>query len=280
MDMSANLRSVEIDHSGSIVSIVQITDCHLGDTPGTALLGMDTDHSLQCVVNLVQNERDQIDLLLATGDLSDQGANAAYRRLKNYFGQLTQHSFWLPGNHDAREELAAVCEGTHHFSNEILIAGWQIVMLDSQIPGEVGGELGAGQLALLKQCLARAQDNGLHTLICMHHQPVTVGSAWIDQQMVADADAFFDLIGQHACVKGILWGHVHQQIDSQWQGIPLLATPSSCVQFAPGVTEFKVDDLPPGYRWLDLHADGTIETGVSRVRGVAFSVELDSGGYL
>ena len=98
--------------------------------------------------------------------------------------------------------------------------------------------------------------------------------------MVADADAFFDLIGQHACVKAILWGHVHQQIDSQWQGIPLLATPSSCVQFAPGVIEFKVDDLPPGYRWLDLHADGTIETGVSRVRGVAFSVELDSGGYL
>jgi hypothetical protein len=23
-----------------------------------------------------------------------------------------------------------------------------------------------------------------------------------------------------------------------------------------------VDDLPPAYRWLDLHADGRIETGV------------------
>ena len=37
---------------------------------------------------------------------------------------------------------------------------------------------------------------------------------------------------------------------------------------------------PPGYRWLDLHADGRIETGVSRVWNVAFNVELDSGGYL
>ncbi|MCL4106100.1 UNVERIFIED_CONTAM: hypothetical protein GTU68_058406 [Idotea baltica] len=241
---------------------------------------MDTDHSLQCVVDLVRSERDQIDLLLGTGDLSDQGANEAYHRLKNYFGKLTEDSFWLPGNHDAREELVAVCQGTAHFSNEILIGGWQIVMLDSQIPREVGGELGTTQLAMLRQCLERAKDSDLHTLICMHHQPVKVGSAWIDEQMVADADEFFDMIGQYSSVRGVLWGHVHQQIDSQWQGIPLLATPSSCVQFAPGVTDFKVDDLPPGYRWLDLHADGTIQTGVSRVHGVAFSVELDSGGYL
>lgn len=280
MDASADLRSCGVDHNGGPVKIVQITDCHLGDLPGTALLGMDTDHSLQCVVNLVKEERGHIDLLLGTGDLSDQGANAAYHRLKEYFGQLTQHSFWLPGNHDAREELTAVCEGTRHFANEVLVSGWQIILLDSQIPGEVGGELGAHQLTLLEQCLVRAAAAGLHTLICMHHQPVAVGSAWIDEQMVADADEFFKLIGQHSCVKGIVWGHVHQQIDGDWQGIALLATPSSCVQFAPGAVEFKVDDQAPGYRWLDLHADGTIQTGVSRVHGVAFSVELDSGGYL
>ena len=112
MQPSVDLRSRGIDHNSGTVKIVQITDCHLGHLPGTALLGMDTDHSLQSVVNLVKEERAQIDLILGTGDLSDQGANAAYHRLKDYFGQLTQNSFWLPGNHDARGELAAVCEGT------------------------------------------------------------------------------------------------------------------------------------------------------------------------
>jgi hypothetical protein len=29
-----------------------------------------------------------------------------------------------------------------------------------------------------------------------------------------------------------------------------------------------------------LHSDGRIETAVSRVQGVTFTVELDSGGYL
>ena len=37
---------------------------------------MDTDHSLQAVINLVRSERPVIDLLLGTGDLSDQGALA------------------------------------------------------------------------------------------------------------------------------------------------------------------------------------------------------------
>jgi len=62
--------------------------------------------------------------------------------------------------------------------------------------------------------------------------------------------------------------------------VRLLASPSTCVQFAPGSESFKVDDQPPGYRWLTLHTDGRIETGVSRVRETKFIVDLDSGGYL
>ena len=36
----------------------------------------------------------------------------------------------------------------------------------------------------------------------------------------------------------------------------------------------------PGLRWLDLAADGSVRTGVSRVQGVAFSFDRDSAGYL
>jgi len=77
-----------------------------------------------------------------------------------------------------------------------------------------------------------------------------------------------------------LWGHVHQQLQLERDGVLLMSTPSSCIQFAPGSADFKVDDQSPGYRWLDLHADGRIETGVSRVSGVDFEFDLDSSGYL
>jgi Icc protein len=78
----------------------------------------------------------------------------------------------------------------------------------------------------------------------------------------------------------VLWGHVHQQIDRRRGELQLMASPSTCVQFAPGYENFKADDQPPGYRWLELNPDGTVESGVSRVRDVEFVVDLDSGGYL
>jgi Icc protein len=73
---------------------------------------------------------------------------------------------------------------------------------------------------------------------------------------------------------------VHQQIDWLRNGVNLMASPSTCVQFAPGSERFRADDLAPGYRWLDLHPDGRIDTGVLRVEGVHFHVDLESGGYL
>lgn len=280
MHTPTELRPLTLGHPGGTVQLVQITDCHLGHAPGSKLLGMNTDHSLQAVIDLVKKERSQIDLILGTGDLSDHGANAAYGRLYQYFSQLCEHSFWLPGNHDSWQDMSSDSGPNLQLCNEIKVAGWQIVMLDSQVPGEIGGELGSAQLDLLDESLRRATKDGLHTLLCLHHQPLAIGSDWLDQQMVADADEFFAVVDKYSCVKGVIWGHVHQQIDWQREGVAMLATPSSCVQFSPGQKNFKVDDEAPGYRWLNLHPDGTIDTGVSRVRNITFSVELNSGGYL
>ncbi|MGA1383685.1 MAG: 3',5'-cyclic-AMP phosphodiesterase, partial [Steroidobacteraceae bacterium] len=44
--------------------------------------------------------------------------------------------------------------------------------------------------------------------------------------------------------------------------LKLMATPSTCVQFRPRVADFEIDERPPGYRVLTLHADGRIETTV------------------
>ena len=89
--------------------------------------------------------------------------------------------------------------------------------------------------------------------------------------MVADAAEFFAILDRFPGVRGVLWGHVHQQVDRRHGAIQLMASPSTCVQFAPGSVGFKSDALPPGYRWLDLHEDGSLHTGVSRVHGVAFT---------
>ncbi|MFT4614417.1 MAG: Icc protein [Bacteroidia bacterium] len=266
--------------SGTTLRVVQLTDSHLCRDAGGTLLGMDTDRSLLAVINQVRAERSGIDVLLGTGDLADGGAPEAYLRLRQYFDDLHAQNYWLPGNHDDRAGMERAAGDTPRMPGEIRIGGWQIVMLDSQVPGSVGGKLGQVELTRLDEALGTAAEAGLYSLVCLHHQPVAIGCGWLDEQMVSDAEVFLDILDQHDCVRGVLWGHVHQEIDRQRNGVRLLASPSTCVQFAPGCKNFKADDQPPGYRWLDLQADGSIDSGVSRVTDVKFEVDLDSGGYL
>lgn len=269
-----------INPAGDTVRLVQMTDTHLCQQAGGELLGMDTDHSLQAVIDQVRRERSTIDLILGTGDLSDKGAREAYDRLEDYWATFSAPSFWLPGNHDDRSQMSAAAREPNRLSGELRAGNWQILLLDSQIPGQVGGELGEQELARLESALRRAREEGLYTLICMHHQPVKVGSEWLDEQMVADADAFWAITEQHPGARGVLWGHVHQQIERRRGDIELMASPSTCVQFAPNSIGFRADNQSPGYRWLDLGPDGRIDSGVSRVTGVKFQIDLNSDGYL
>ena len=74
-------------------------------------------------------------------------------------------------------------------------------------------------------------------------------------------------------MRAIAWGHVHQSFDGLRHGVRLLATPSTCAQFLPNADNFAVDRRPPGYRTLELRADGTLLTEV-------VWVEQHSGGSL
>lgn len=280
--MSSLLDTIVIEHDpAQAVDVLQITDTHLGVEPNTPLLSMDTDDSLLAVLDLAGKVLPAPDLMLATGDLSDQGALNAYFRLRDYTRSVCQHQFWLLGNHDHAETLRqATDDNKDLIRNDIRVGAWQIVMLNSQIPGQVGGRLGPRQLALLEEALQAGADAGLNTLVCLHHQPEPVGSAWIDSQAVVDADEMFAVIEQYPNAKAVLWGHVHQEVDYLRKSVRMLATPSTCIQFARHSDDFKVDDLPPGFRHLQLLPDGSINTQVYRVTDRTFTVDLGSSGYL
>jgi Icc protein len=272
--------TIILEHSTDPVEVVQITDTHLCQQAGGTLLGMDTDHSLQAVLAQIQRLHGNTELLLTTGDLSDQGAPESYQRLVQYLSPLALPVFGLPGNHDELQYMQAVSDGQFQVQPEIQIGNWQILMLDSQVAGEAGGHLGAAQLESLQVKLERAAQQGLFTLVCLHHHPISIDCKWLDEQRVTDADDLFAVLDSCPGVRGVLWGHVHQEIDQQRGDMRLMATPSTCVQFYPGSDSFRVDDKPPGYRWLQLHSDGRIDSAVSRVEGVSFQVDLKSEGYL
>jgi Icc protein len=259
------------------VRLLQITDPHLGARPGTELLGMDTDFSLDEVLKLVRHEQRQAQLLLCTGDIASNGAIASYRRFHKKLQPLQTPMVWLAGNHDNVANMTKATEGGQELSRLIDIGRWRIVMLNSQIPKKPEGRLGAEQRSWLATQLAQSEDR--HVLVCLHHHVLPVGCSWLDSQRIADATEFLALLSSYACVRAVLSGHVHQHNEQRHTHFRLLTTPSACIQFAERSADFRVDTLCPGYRWLELAADGTISTGISRVTGVEFSIDFTSAGY-
>jgi len=259
------------------VHLVQLTDSHLfADAQGT-LLGMNTRDSLQRVIEKVREEQPQIDLLLATGDLSQDGTEASYTCFRDLTASLGAPARWLAGNHDEPLPMGLVAQDTQLLEQRTDIGQWRILMLNSAVPGSVPGVLDESQLALLEQSLKEAPER--HHLVCFHHQPVPIDCAWMAPIGLRNSDALFAVLKSYPQVRALLWGHIHQEWDQLRDGVRLLASPSTCIQFEPGSEDFKVGEQAPGYRWLRLHGDGSIETGVSRVTDFAFTVDYEGDGY-
>ncbi len=198
------------------------------------------------------------DALLVTGDVVHDDP-AGYTHFHRLFATLGVPVLCLPGNHDdPRAMRRALAKPPFVMGGHVDIGRWRIVLLDSVQAGQAGGALSPRSLAALAAALEQAGER--HVLVCLHHHPVPLGSRWLDQVALANPEAFFAVIDGHPGVRGILWGHVHQSFDALRNGVRLLATPSTCVQFRPHAERFGLDALPPAYRTLELRADGSIAT--------------------
>ncbi|MEE2730004.1 MAG: 3',5'-cyclic-AMP phosphodiesterase [Pseudomonadota bacterium] len=259
------------------IRIIQLSDCHLFKSTEGKLLGLNTEQSLSLVMDLIKEEQPAIDLVLATGDLSQDGSSESYARFHQWMASFSSPVYWLPGNHDLTDIMSNHQAAKRMSPCVIDAGGWQVIMLDSTIRGKVPGNFADSELRFLEKSLQASQ--GKHVLIALHHQPVPVGSAWLDQQIVGNAAEFFKVVDQFSNVRSIIWGHVHQVFETERKGVKLMSVPSTCVQFLPNSQDFAVDKESPGYRWIDLNPDGTLDSGVSRVTGVEFVVDYSVKGY-
>lgn len=254
--------------------LVQLTDSHLFGEPDTAMLGVNTDASLRAVLRQIEADGKHPDLLLATGDLSQDGEAASYRRFARMLGEAGALSRaqirCLPGNHD---QPAVLRQELPQWSAPVTDVGaWRVVALDTTVPGANGGHLSDGQLDLLEAALAEAP--GRHTLVAMHHNPMQMDSHWHDSMMIDNPQALFKRLARWPQARVLLWGHVHHEFDRRRHNLRMLATPSTCFQFSIRDGKHVVDNMAPGYRWIKLYQDGSMATGVRRVQDALWHTAL------
>ncbi|MFT7223587.1 MAG: Icc protein [Cellvibrionaceae bacterium] len=259
-----------------MIKLIHITDSHLGVNPGDPLLEMNPDESLMDVVALIGREQSQIDLVLVTGDIANDASPSAYQRFHSTVSDnLIASMAWLPGNHDDDQVMGGITSPSKH--QLIHYDRWLIIMLDSHVPGEIHGNFSQSELDYLSTVLNNNSEK--YVLIAFHHQPVPVGSHWMDRYIIRNTTVFWELINAHEKVRCVIWGHIHQEYDKQENNVRLLSTPSTCIQFSLNQVSFKISAEMPGYRWLELHDDGKIKTAVSRVPEKNYGIDFSSTGY-
>lgn len=239
--------------------IVQLSDPHIVPADRQPVHGQDTLGRLRAAVDAVNRLIPAPDLVVMTGDQSNDGSEDSYRALKEVLSLLRFPCHMAMGNHDYRPVFRRIMlEASDADSTPYYYAlnrtGHRIIVLDTLEEGEVAGWLDDAQLDWLEQELS----SGLPSVICMHHPPVPVGVAWMDELILKESDRFLRICEARSSLRLILCGHVHHDFRMNLEHVTVLTAPSVGLQFrkdpvinADGTRVIATDE-PAAFRIVDL----------------------------
>lgn len=231
------------------MKLIQITDLHLRGR-GELVCGLDPAAHLAKAIADINRHHADADLVVFTGDLSDDGSLASYHLLADIIAPLVPPARLLLGNHDARLAFSSVFPSTltvgGFVQSSMDIGGYRLVFLDTLDEGSVAGRLCERRLGWLDGCLAEAS---IPALVFMHHPPFNIGMPPLDGVKLDDPQAFADVIGRHGNTRHIFAGHVHRLSSGTWNGIAFSTGRGTNHQTAPlfGAKDFAVGFETPAY---------------------------------
>ncbi len=253
------------------VKLLQLTDLHLSADQNAEMSGRNVQQQVDEVVDAaLKDPLWPADVLVITGDIADTMDEDDFRRIYHRLGArlagLDTKVCCIPGNHDHSALLKDILPEYGIQTAGCFICGnWQVLLLDSSIPGQKGGKLGPKQLNELDQLLPHKKTQ--HCLVMIHHPIIDIKCHWMDLMKVVNGDELLRRLAPLPGEKIVVWGHAHQEFDEIREGVRLLGTPAACpVQYKPLSKEYALDENQrPGYRWCILYDDGVIDSRVVRV---------------
>jgi 3',5'-cyclic-AMP phosphodiesterase len=216
--------------SSKSVRIAQISDLHIKPPDTLAYGRVDTAKALERCVAALNEFRPAPDFVVISGDLADTPTSEEYDYLKRLLAPLKLPVAGIPGNHDSRELMRAAFPQADYalasgpLNQRIEIAGLDLVLLDSSVPGKPFGELEAPTLQWLEATLASSTDRP--ALLFLHHPPFQTGIWHMDRQNLLNASDLAPIVRCHPRVQLIATGHVHRATFTMFAGVPTTICPA------------------------------------------------------
>ncbi len=232
-------------------------------------------NNFEAVLKQALSEDIRCDLIVVTGDLVSQVDPNIYDHIFKVLEASNIPFACIAGNHDVTDEtitelpffqreLTAQSADSRLLSRHVIDTEyWQLLLLDSAIPGKVAGEITDTDIDWLCEQLATCNKSAL---IAIHHHVIPMRSEWIDAHIAENTDSFWQRISPFEHLRVIISGHTHQEQVRYRQGVTVYSTPSTCYQFKPYEDCFTIDkNVLPGYRWLQLANNGQVASWVKRL---------------
>lgn len=207
-------------------TFVHLTDLHLSHPDlNDPHLRADTVAALRLAVETVGRIEPRPDFAVLSGDLTNHGHPESYRLLREMTAGLGMPLLHALGNHDRRPAFYREVLGRDDdtpYCHDRVIAGVHVIVLDTSVPGRVGGSIGPDQFAFLRAALDRAP--GVPKIVVAHHPPrLDEGGLVWESLSRAESDELAECLRGRG-VAGILSGHIHMNRVDHWRGIPLIVT--------------------------------------------------------
>lgn len=230
-------------------TILQLSDMHFVAAAGGPVYGHDPDAHLELVLSACEPHLGDVDLVVVSGDLTDDQSPAAYERLRRRINRLGFPSIAFAGNHDDASTLA-----DHFDVPEVTTLGaWQVVSVDTARPGQVHGTIDVDPVA---RTLERLDGP---VLVAMHHPPTSPSTR---HTFSLDNDTeFLSLIEASPQVKAIISGHLHEPFERVLPGgAALYGCPSTLTgAIHEGDTYRNGEGTVIGAQFINLGDDRTVE---------------------
>ena len=191
---------------------------------------------------------DEIDAIVISGDLSDDGNLWAYEYIDKTFAKLGLPTYCCPGNHDDLNIFYQKFHPSFYLRNEVFRLGkWTFIMLNSVVPRMSRGYVDTKRLSDMIQ--SNVNDGPMAVVV--HHPPIEQ-EGWLNRKLLENREEFNNIIFQNCRVKLVLYGHSHCYTNKCINGIVYSSASSICFAFHPNLPKFKIAHGNEGFSLITL----------------------------
>lgn len=249
-----------------VLRFVHISDTHIPFNPDHNVPVGDLHGGARALVREINQMPFVPDFVLHTGDVAYDRDPQDYFACREILGEIRYPVYYVAGNGDDVVALQSKLIGREvpvvPFHYEFEVNGVQVVVVDSNDSTRPpAGSITEPQLAWLNALCSAEDERPL--IIATHHNPQVGGIPWLDNVTgIQNTEAFHAaILPARERLRGVFFGHVHQNLDVYRDGILYCSASSSWIRLHawPGQTEnLLAPQEGPGFSVVSVYANQTV----------------------